>query len=274
MSLSFHLQVLCSAMVVREDADIGWVVVGDLHKRSTCAQLRLGDAVEVLASLRRIQLGLLYTGVGLQDPTDDIADDVAATRALVGEFATSIQGGGSQPLKGFVAEVQDAMTLEGHAGVPPSSQKQIGCPDSCTDDKTDTGKEVPLTPMKTLSSAAPISPDGLLCTMHAKSPCTPTDLNRRLTTGPWFQRTPTLSLASAKPAISVTRRLELPPVPTLGGDNSLSSTERVCVKDVSCVSEHVEGLGIKHAKRKVASTPLDESQDDVISRTTQKTDGR
>ena len=106
-------------MVIREDADIGSVVVGDIYKKSKCAQLRLAKAIEVLGSLRRTQLNLLYSGLGLQDPTYDIAEDVAATRTLVGEFPTSIQGSGLHSPRGFVAEVQDAMNMEGHHIVVP-----------------------------------------------------------------------------------------------------------------------------------------------------------
>ena len=52
-------QVLCSAMIIREDADIGLVVVGDIHKKNKCAQLRLNKAIDFLTSLRQTQLVLL-----------------------------------------------------------------------------------------------------------------------------------------------------------------------------------------------------------------------
>lgn len=84
--------MLSSALVVREDPDIGSVVVGDIHKKSKYAQLRFFDATEFLGSLRRTQLSLLYTSMGLQNPTDDIADDVATARTLFGEFSMSVKG--------------------------------------------------------------------------------------------------------------------------------------------------------------------------------------
>ena len=261
-------------MLVREDANIGSVVVGDIYKKSTCAQLRLGDVIDALTTLRRTQLSLFYTAMGLQEPTDDIAEDVAVTHKLLGELHTSIQEHGRHNPKGFVAEVQDAMQLELPTYVPPSLQNLTGGPDSSTKDITESHKGVALTPVKTVSIDAPLSPDGLLCTMHAKSPCTPTDLNSRSTTGPWFQRTPTLSHTTGTSAISVTRRLELPPNPTLGREPELSSTERAGAKDLSCVSELVEEIGEKRAKRKVSSPPVDNSHDDVISKTTQQADGR
>ena len=219
-------------------------MVGDIHKKSKCAQLRLAEAIEVLGSLRRTQLNLLYSGLGLQDPTDDIAEDVAATRTLVGEFPTSIQGSGLHSPRGFVAEVQDAMNMEGHHIVVPPSHKDMDVRDSsCTQDVADTQKDMESTDMKTVSSPAPLSPDGLLCTMHAKSPCTPTNLHSRSTGGPWFQRTPALSLIYATPAISVTRELESPTIPVIGGDKFVCSTERGGTKDFSGVSELVEAPG-------------------------------
>ena len=135
-------------MVIREDADIGSVVVGDIHKKNTYVQLRLGEAINLLASLRHTQLSLLYNGLGLQKPTDDIADDMAVTCTLVGEFATSIQGGGRYTPKGFVAEVQDAMNLEGLDYVPRPLQRHMDNPDSSsTQDMTDSLKDVPDTPL-------------------------------------------------------------------------------------------------------------------------------
>jgi hypothetical protein len=71
------------------------------------------EAIEFLSSLRQTQLNLLYCGLGLQEPTDDIADDVTVARTLVGEFPESVPGCGRDATKGFVAEVQDAMKLEG-----------------------------------------------------------------------------------------------------------------------------------------------------------------
>lgn len=264
-------------MVIRENADIGSVVIGDIHKKSKCAQLRLAEAIEFLASFRRTQLNLLLSGLGLQEPTDDIAEDVAATRTLIGEFPKSIQGSGLHSPKGFVTEVQDAMNMEGLdlvVLVPPSHKDMEVRDSSCTQNLADSPKDMVSTDMKTVSSPAPLSPDGLLCTMHAKSPCTPTGLRSRSTGGPWFQRTPALSLTRGTPATSVTRELEFPTLPVVGGDNSVCSTERAGTKDFSCVSELVEAPGQKLAKKRGSSTLLDNSQDDVISRTTHKSDGR
>ena len=76
------IQLLSYAMVICDDVDIGSVVVGDIHKKNTCAQLRLAEAIEVLVALRRTQLNLLYTGLGLEEASDGIVEDVATTRTF------------------------------------------------------------------------------------------------------------------------------------------------------------------------------------------------
>lgn len=261
--MSFKLQVLSSAMVVREDADIGSLVIGDVHNKSRCVQLRVLDAIEQLKSLRRLQLSLLYSGLGLEDPTDDIAEDVALVRTLVGEFTKPVQAQEVQLPGGFVAEVQDALRTEGtdclerHDNTAP---QELG----------ESEKETHDTPVKTMSSPRPLSPDAFLCTMHSQSPCTPIDLKRGSTKGPWFHRSPALITTTDTVGVSVTRKLDLPQPPTDVGANSISSTHRAVSKDASCVSEVLE----QRAKSKVSSTPVDLGQDDVISQTTLKSDGR
>ena len=81
-------------------------------------------------------------------------------------------------------------------------------------------------------------------------------------------------MTNLNPAVSVPRRLELSPIPTIVGDTSLCSTKKAGSKDASCVSDVFEGRGQKRSKSKVSSTPMDDNQDDVISWTTQKSDGR
>ena len=129
------IQILCSTMVIREDADIGSVVIGDIHKKNTCAQLRLGEAIEVRVALRCTQRGLFYSGLGLEEPTDDIAEDVAVTRTLLGEFLKPTQLDGMHTPKGFVAEVQDVLTFKGLEDVLLPLQMPVdGLPSSGTQD--------------------------------------------------------------------------------------------------------------------------------------------
>ena len=260
-------------MVIREDADIGSVVVGDIHKKSKCAQLRQAEVIELLSSLRSTQLNLLYCGLGLQQPTDDIAEDVAATRTLVGEFRVSIHGGDLQSTKGFIAEVQDAMTMDGRVVEVIPSQKDVNVRgSSCTEDEADSEKDLGITTMKTVTTPTPLSPDGLLCTMHAKSPCTPTDLQSKSDGGLWIQRTPSLSFKAL--VVSAPRDVESSSIPAVDGDNAACSTERVVEMYLSTVSHLAEATTKKQVKKKTTSPLVDNSQDDVISRTTHKSDGR
>lgn len=86
MCYCFFLQVLYYAIVIHKDMDIGLVVVGDLYSKNQCVQLRQGEVVDVLALLRRTQLGLLYSGLGLEERIDDIVEDIPVTRILLNEF--------------------------------------------------------------------------------------------------------------------------------------------------------------------------------------------
>lgn len=157
---------------------------------------------------------------------------------------------------------------------PPHSTQHTEVHDSSsTQNVANSEKDNPQTPMRTTACPAPLSPDGLLCAMHAKSPCTPTDLGKRSTNGPWFQRTPSLSLTTVTPFDSVTRRLDLGATPIVGGDNSCT-TQKAATKDVSCVSTVEAVTSQERAKSRVSSTLVDTSHDDVISQTTQQVDGR
>lgn len=262
-SLSFKLQVLSSTMIIREDADIGSLIIGDVHKKSRCVQLRVLDAIDLMKALRKIQLSLLYSGLGLEDPTDDIADDVPLIRTLVGEFTKPVQANEGDTPRGFVAEVQDALNSEGiecSQRLESTGPQELGESENPTQD----------TPVKAMSSPAPLSPDGLLCTMHSQSPCTPTSLKRGSDKGPWIHRSPALTMTIETGGVSVTRKLELAKVSSDVGANSHTSTHVAISKEVSCVSEVLEQRG----KIKVSSTLMDGGQDDVISVTTHKVDGR
>ena len=63
--LSIHIQVVCFAMVMRKDADIGLVVGGKIHKKNHCVHLRVRKAIELMVVVRHTQLGLFYSGLGL-----------------------------------------------------------------------------------------------------------------------------------------------------------------------------------------------------------------
>lgn len=167
-------------MIIHEDVDIGHVVIGDIHKKRRCAQLRLGEAIEVLAALRRTQLGLVHCRLGFHEPTDDILEGVLVTYTLVGEFTKTPLVVGLHTPRGFVAEVENAMRCEG-LEIDPLASHQNNCSFQPTQPPKDNN-------MSTTTHFLHVSlaPDGLLCTMYSKNPCTPTNLQKGSSKGPWF----------------------------------------------------------------------------------------
>ena len=276
-------------MIIREDVDIGHVVIGDVHKKSRCAELRLGEVIDVLAVLRRTQLDLVQCGLGLQEPTDDIVEDVLVTHMLVGEITQTPAVDGLHTPRRFVAEVEDAMRCEGLEDNPIASHQN-----SCSFQPTQPPKDNNICSM-TRFLHVPLSSAGLLCTMHSKNPCTPTDLQKNSSEGPWFQRTPALSLTVSIPIESAARRLELQTDNHVSGGDSLCSAKGTSEKTsnspiersetkartggvlsgtppASILSDGVEGRGIEGVNNTAAA--VDKTQDDVISKTTQPCDGR
>ena len=51
----------------------------------------------------------MYCGLGLEEPTDDIAPDVASVRSLMGELPPLVSNTQSGSGVGVVAEVQDVL---------------------------------------------------------------------------------------------------------------------------------------------------------------------
>lgn len=74
-------------------------------KTNKCLQLRVAEVQERLIHLRKIQLHLLYYGLGLEGPMDDIAVDIVCVRSLMGEFLTLGPNRRYPTSLGFVAEV-------------------------------------------------------------------------------------------------------------------------------------------------------------------------
>lgn len=96
------IQVVFSSLLFREDIDIGSAMIGDLHKKSKSVQMQVAEVQERLVRLRVTQLRLFYCGLGLQEPTSDIAADVPCARLLLGEFPGCRR---SPKSCGFVADV-------------------------------------------------------------------------------------------------------------------------------------------------------------------------
>lgn len=71
---------------MREDVDIGSLVINDLQRKSHCEHIRLDEMVDVMFTLKYIQINLIYYGFGLRKLIDDIAPNVPNTLSLMGEF--------------------------------------------------------------------------------------------------------------------------------------------------------------------------------------------
>lgn len=59
-------QILYYSLVFRQDIDVGFVVLGNLQKKSMCINLRIKDIVESLKALKLKQLHLLYVVIKLK----------------------------------------------------------------------------------------------------------------------------------------------------------------------------------------------------------------
>ena len=118
----FELQVLCSFLTVREDMDVGSSVIGDLHRKSGCVQIRLGEVVDTIVAFRNTQLNLIYCGLGLDEPTDDIASDVLSTMTLVGEFSQASQLLPETRPKSYVHAIEEAIGLDAIENISMPSQ--------------------------------------------------------------------------------------------------------------------------------------------------------
>lgn len=100
-------------------------------------------------------------------------------RNLLGEFTKPTQLDGVHTSKRFVVEVQDVIRFEGLEDVPILLQRHIiGYDSNTTHDMLlpQIQKDLHSMLLKTVSSLTPLSPIGLLYTMHAKNLSTPMDV--------------------------------------------------------------------------------------------------
>lgn len=265
------MQVVSSSLTFREDMDIGSVIVGDLHKKSKCVQVRVAEVQEKLIHFRRMQLHLFYCGLGLEEPTDDIAPDVACTRSLFGEVPAADSARRSSTSLGFVADVQEALSLDSLDGIPMPSQNSLeGLEGISTQDLGMSQLNVSECSSASMVSPPPpppMSPNGLLCRMHSNNPCTPTGLRSGIGQGPWFSRTPALTLP---------RQLKLDNYVPIQSSKDTSGSKShdgmaAASKTASEVVEHPGEMCDQYPER---PTTRDVSFDDVLAKTTHKSDGR
>lgn len=242
------MQVLCSSFIFREDVDIGSAIVGDLYKKSRCLELRVQEEQEGLINLRRMQLQLLFCGLGLEEPTDDIAPDVAYVRSLIGELPALPSSG-----FGLVAEVQAAISLDSLDSIPMPSQRSLeGLEGISTQDLAlSQFNSTQCSPNRIVLPPPELSQHESLCNMHSKNPRSPRTLSEG--PGPWFSR-----------ALSVDNNRD--GVESKGDEGAATKTE-VALEAV----QHEVGT---HDIANVRPTALDLSLDDVLATTTLKPDGR
>ena len=101
--------------------NVGSSVIGDMHKKSGCVQIKLGEVVDTITAFRNTQLNLLYCGLGLDEPTDDIASDVLSTLTLVGEFPQASDLISENHQKNYVHAVEEAIGVDAIENVPMPS---------------------------------------------------------------------------------------------------------------------------------------------------------
>ena len=164
-------QVLCSALIFREDVDVGTSMVGDLHKKSHCVQMRVEEMAHGLQRVRSTQLRLFNCGLGEEEPTNDIAEDVHCTRALLGEEVAIARGEPTEPTMAFVGDAQEAMSFEGLDAIPMHCELE-GVDRISTQDLslTQLTSELQNSPMRFVSCPTPFSPHPLLCNFQYGHP--------------------------------------------------------------------------------------------------------
>ena len=197
----------------------------------------------------------MYCGLGLEEPTDDIAPDVASVRSLMGELPPLVSNTQSGSGVGVVAEVQDVLSLDSLDNLPLPSQRSL------EDIEQISTQDLALSQFRSTQSSPPrivlpppeLSQHEFLCNMHSKNPRSPTTLSEGPGQGPWFSR-----------ASSVDNN----------GDRVESKDQEGAASKNGVVSEAAEhGVQTEDIASVHPTTP-DTSLDDVLASTTFKPDGR
>ena len=164
-------QVLCFALIFWEDVDVGTSMVGDLHKKSHCVQMRVEEMAHGLQRVRSTQLRLFNCGLGEEEPIDDIVEDVHCTRALLGEEVAIARGEPAEPTMAFVGDAQEAMSFEGLDAIPMHCELE-GVDRINTQDLSlmQLTSELQNSPMRFMSCPTPFSPHPLLCNFQYGHP--------------------------------------------------------------------------------------------------------
>lgn len=197
MSFMCVMQVLCSSLVFREDIDVGFVVLGDLQKKCKCIQLGVEDIVQSMRALRSKQLHIMYSVMGLEEPSDDIAPDLDGARALLHQLP------GIAPTSTiYVEDPQQAMGLDNIEAVTFPSQpfpEGVEGLHHLDSNIAHRPNDVHNLPERCALKPTSLSSYEALCAMHSKNPSTPTLMDEVMGPGPWFSRTPGHTFALAPP---------------------------------------------------------------------------
>ena len=228
-------------------------MVGDLYKKSKCLELHIQEVQESFINLRRMQLHILFYGLGLEELTNDIAPDVAYVRSLMGELHALDSSIRSPSGFGLVAEVQAAVSLDTLDSIPMPSQRLLGGLEGINtqDLALSQFNSIQCSPTKVVLPPPELSQHEILCNMHSNNPCLPTTLSEG--PGPWFTRAS--SMDNNKDGVE-----------SKGHEGAATKTE--------VASEAVQHEVATHDIANVPPTTLDTSLDDVLARTTVKPDGR
>lgn len=200
-----HVQVFNSTLYICERVDIGSTVIGNLHIKDHCVELRLSEVQDLLLRLHETQLSMLNYSLRLQNSIDCIALDVPVIRLLLGEFPPSPTFSPLCSPRGFLIEVHDAMNVSGRDSSLVPSQAMLEDQD-VKDTKalcfTQLRKDMQLLASHVISPPTPLSPNMLLLATHPINPCNSSDLHKGLGEGPWFAKTFVLMLSSGPPMTS------------------------------------------------------------------------
>ena len=231
---------------------------------------------------------MMYCGFGLDESTDDIASDVLSTLTLVGEFPQASQFLPETRPKSYVHAVEEAIGLDAIENISmPSQLEGLECINTQDLSLIQLQSDLEANPLKCFTSQAPLSPDGILCTMHSINPSLPTELRLGSSEGPWFRRTPTLTFAIGPleciTTMSPPRRLDMDFARndniTNAEDIGISGSKNANIQSFfatspcSIVSEVNMGHSKKIRTNKIVTLQEDKALDDVISKV-QKCNGR
>ncbi len=80
----YALQVMCSALRLREEIDVGYVLFEDLQEKCKFVYSRREEIIDRLREFRSMQLRLVYAVMRLEEAENDIAGDVEFARIALG----------------------------------------------------------------------------------------------------------------------------------------------------------------------------------------------